>query len=42
MRSELKEHLKRDLGSVMSQNTDSLWDGGSEGKKDAFNKQEIT
>lgn len=42
MKSELKEHPKRGLGSVMSQNTDSLWDGGREGKTDAFNTQEIT
>jgi len=34
--------MKRGLGSVMSQNTDSLWDRGREGKMDALNKQEIT
>lgn len=32
--------MKRGLGSVMSQNTDSLWDGGREGKTDALNKQQ--
>lgn len=33
MKSELKEHPKRGLGSIMSQNTDSLWDGAGRAKQ---------